>query len=135
MTYILARRRINKTRHQWPEGPRKGTNDLHPVEMQDKGNTTSVPRTSQERNQPLTSCRGAGQRKPDISGQNVPGKQPATYMLSRCRTKETRHQCPERPRKATSDLHAVEVPDKGNPTSVPGTSQESNQRLTSCRGA
>jgi hypothetical protein len=109
MTYSLASHRRKQTRDQWTECPKTGINDLHPVEAPEKANSRSVDRTSQDRNQQLTRCRGAGESKLAISGQNVPGQQSMTYKLSRCRRKQTRDQWTECPRTGINDLLAVEA--------------------------
>jgi hypothetical protein len=84
---------------------------------------------SQVRNQQLTCCRG----KLVISGQNVPGQESKTYILSKRRRKQTRDQWTERPRTEINNLLAVKAPEKANSRSVDRMSQDRNQRLTTCR--
>ncbi len=130
-TYTLLRCQIKQT-HQWTECLRTRANNLHPVEVPNKANPPSVDRMSQDRNQQLTSCQGARESKPTISGQDVSGQEPTTYKLLRCQIKQTHHQWTECPRTRTNNLHSVEVPNKANPPSVDRMSQDRNQQLTCC---
>src|SRR5882757_8785982 len=132
-TYALSKHRSKQTRDQWTECPRTGINDLRSVEASKQANPRSVDRMSQDRNQRLTCCRSIEASKPPISGQNVPGQESTTYVLSKHRSKQTRDQWTECPRTGINDLRPVEASKQTNPRSVDRMSQDRNQRLTICR--
>ena len=134
MTYVLSRHRRGKTDDQWTEWSRTGINDLRTAEASERENGRSVYRMTQDRNQWLTICRGIGEGKRAISGQNGPGQGSMTYDLPGHQRGQTGDQCTEWPRTGINDLRPVEASERENGRSVDRMTQDRNQWLTNCRG-